>query len=143
MANTLNTTHWTTGRLLSTAARLNERLYNQRLREVGLTHAAMITLRALSANGPISQTGLAELVHVQAQTMGKVLEKLEYKDLISRTRDSSDRRSMITRITNKGDELLQHVNQMSESGVEDLGLTDQKLRDALITFIATLGSSPA
>jgi len=128
--------------LLSTAARLNDHHLNLRLLDLNVTQAAATTLKALSDSGPISQTDLADLVHVQAQTMGKVLEKLEVKGLVSRARNTWDGRSIRTRITERGTTLLRKIDRMTEASAESAGLSDQVLRNQLITIITRLEATP-
>jgi DNA-binding MarR family transcriptional regulator len=139
----VNTAHWTTSRLLSTAARLNDHDQSQRLTDLNVTHAGATTLKALSDSGPIAQTRLADLVHVQAQTMGRILEKLELKGLVSRARDTMDARSIHTRITARGQTVVRNIDQMREAAAESAGLSDQVLRDQLIAIINRLGPTPA
>lgn len=139
----MDTAHWTTSRLLSTAARLNDHTQNLRLTNLKVTQSGATALRALSDSGPISQTRLAGLVHVQAQTMGKVLEKLELKGLISRTRNTWDGRSIRTRITGEGTAVLQSIDQLAETSAQAAGLSDQALRNHLISIITRLGPAPA
>ncbi len=138
----VNTAHWTTSRLLSTAARLNDHDQSQRLTDLDITHAAATTLKALSDSGPIAQTRLADLVHVQAQTMGRILEKLEIKGLVSRVRDTVDARSIRTGITAQGQSVVQSIDRMRETAAESTGLSDQVLRDQLISIISRLGPAP-
>jgi DNA-binding MarR family transcriptional regulator len=139
----VNTAHWTTSRLLSTAARLNDHDQSQRLKVLDVTHAAATTLKALSDSGPISQIRLAVLVHVQTQTMGKILEKLEVKGLVSRTRDTLDARSVRTRITTRGQTVVQNIDQMRTTTADAAGLSDQVLRGQLMAIITRLGPAPA
>ncbi|MFJ6003453.1 MarR family winged helix-turn-helix transcriptional regulator [Arthrobacter sp. NPDC092385] len=139
----MNTAHWTTSRLLSTAARLNDQYQNQRLMDLEVTHAGATTLKALADSGPVSQTHLADLVHVQAQTMGKVLEKLEVKGLVSRARDTLDARSIRTRITARGQTVVESIDQMRGAAAESAKMPDQVLRNQLIAIINRLGPAPA
>jgi DNA-binding MarR family transcriptional regulator len=139
----VNTAHWTTSRLLSTAARLNDHDQSQRLKNLDVTHAAATTLKALSDSGPISQIRLAVLVHIQTQTMGKILEKLEVKGLVSRTRDTLDARSVRTRITTRGQTVVQNIDQMRTTTADAAGLSDQVLRGQLMAIITRLGPAPA
>lgn len=139
----VNTAHWTTSRLLSTAARLNDHHQNLRLMDLNVTQAGATTLKALSDSGPISQANLAVLVHVQAQTMGKVLEKLELKGLVSRARNTWDGRSIRTRITKRGKTVLGRIDQMAKVPAETAGLSEQILRNQLIAIITRLDAAPA
>ncbi|MBP2216439.1 MarR family winged helix-turn-helix transcriptional regulator [Arthrobacter sp. CAN_C5] len=138
----MDKTLWTTSRLLSTAARLNQNQQNQRLLDLEVTQTGATTLKALSESGPISQSGLAAIVQVQAQTMGKILEKLEIRGFVSRDRDSSDGRTIRTVITKQGDKVLQRIDQLSESTSESASLIDQSLRTALIAVLGSLEATP-
>ena len=111
--------------------------------DLDVTHTGATTLKALSDSGPISQTHLAVQVHVQAQTMGKVLEKLELKGLVSRARNTCDGRSVRTRITERGKTVLRRIDRMTGVSVESAGLSDQILRNGLIAIITRLEATPA
>ena len=69
---------WPTGRLLSTAARLLEHAWNEKLNDIGLNYAGLITLDVLAANGPTTppaQSGRApaEQDRCGCQVSGSVL----------------------------------------------------------------------
>jgi DNA-binding MarR family transcriptional regulator len=134
----VNTAHWTTSRLLSTAARLNDYTTNMRLVNLGVTQSSATTLKALADSGPISQTHLADLVHVQSQTMGKVLEKLEVKGLVSRLRNVGDGRSNRTCITTEGMALLTRIDHASPSSAASACPSNDALRSHLIRIITAL-----
>lgn len=53
---------WPTGRLLTTAARLVEHAWNERLVDIGVTHAGVIALGALADQGAMTQASLAQIV---------------------------------------------------------------------------------
>lgn len=139
----MNTARWTTSRLLSTAARLNDHHQNLRLMDLNVTHTGATTLKALSDSGPISQTRLAVLVHVKAQTMGKVLKKLELKGLVSRVRNTCDGRSIRTRITERGNTVLRRIDSATDASAQSAGPAEQNLRTGLITLITRLEATPA
>lgn len=134
----MDPSQWTTGRLLSTAARLNNNRQNQRLSVCAVTQAGATTLKALSDSGPISQSGLADLVHVQAQSMGKILEKLESRGLVSRVRDSWDGRAVRTCITAEGTAVVRRIERMTEAAAVTATLANEQLRAALATIIDAL-----
>lgn len=88
---------WPTGRLLSTAARLVEHTWVEALEQLGLSHAGLIVLHVLDA-GPLSQTELAKVARVEAQTMSRTLEGLEREGYIARQKHPDDgRRHVVTR----------------------------------------------
>ncbi|ABY22774.1 transcriptional regulator, MarR family [Renibacterium salmoninarum ATCC 33209] len=92
----------TGGQLLTTAARLVEHDWNERLASIGVTHAGIIALDVLASRGPMSQAKLASWARVQAQTMGKTLSRLELRGHIQRIRSTEDRRSQLVSLTAEG-----------------------------------------
>lgn len=129
---------WSTGRLLTTAARLVEQSWNQRLAELDVTHAGFTALAVLASYGPLRQAQLAELVHVQAQTIGKTLNRLEARGHIERTRGDDDRRSQTVRITEKGRETLEKGRDIERTLVSDEALLSPELRSHLRAAIEEL-----
>ena len=88
---------WPTGRLLSTAARLVEHAWVEALEQLGLSHAGLIVLHVLG-QGPLSQTELAKVARVEAQTMSRTLAGLEREGYIARQKHPDDgRRHVVTR----------------------------------------------
>ena len=100
--------------LLTRAARLVQRRYDEALAPLGLTRAAVIALKAMSQS-PMNQEQLAAEVHVQSQTLGRVLTRLEAAGLISRERDTHDRRQFQVKMTDAGEAALRAA-QRAEIG---------------------------
>jgi len=92
---------WPTGRLLSTAARIVEQAWTERLAQLGLTHAGLIALHLLQ-EGPAGQTDLARAARVQLQTMARTLERLERLGHVTRQRDTVDARRVLVAATEAG-----------------------------------------
>jgi MarR family transcriptional regulator, organic hydroperoxide resistance regulator len=88
-------------RLLATAARLVQRRQDEALAPLGLTRAAVIALEAVAPR-PLNQEQLAAKVHVQSQTLGRVLARLESQGLVTRTRSETDRRQLQVELTEAG-----------------------------------------
>ena len=136
---------WPTGRLLSTAARLVEHSWNEKLGAIGLTHAGVIAMEVLSANGPMTQAQLAQLVRVQAQTMGKTLSRLEAHGHISRERSTSDRRSHVVDLTDRGRDAVVAAADMERSVLAAASIDPDVLRQelqAVVKELATRISAP-
>ncbi|WP_323958659.1 winged helix DNA-binding protein [Arthrobacter sp. JZ12] len=131
----METSHWSTSRLLSTAARLNENRDNERLRSIGVTHSGVTILKVLATVGTMSQVKLARTVRVQAQTVGKALERLEARELVTRVKSDTDRRVTFVTLTDAGRLLLEEVQQGEHFtfGGEDFSEAD--LRAALVGVI--------
>ena len=137
---------WPTGRLLSTAARLVEHSWNEKLGAIGLTHAGVIAIEVLHNNGPMTQAQLAQLVRVQAQTMGKTLSRLESHGHIVRQRSTSDRRSHVVSLTERGTEAVTAAADMERSVLAAASIDPDVLRQelqAVVRELATRFASPA
>jgi len=129
---------WSTSRLLTTAARLVDHAWNERLLDIGITHAGYTTLGVLSRVGTMTGAKLALAVHVQAQTIGKTIEKLERQGFISRIRDSIDRRSQRITITQAGIEALAKAEDIERTLMVGEGLESFELRNLLRGIIGEL-----
>ncbi|MET4061206.1 DNA-binding MarR family transcriptional regulator [Arthrobacter sp. UYP6] len=132
--------HWPTGRLLSTAARLVEHAWNERLVRIGVTHAGVIALGVLDSQGPMTQAHLAQIVRVQAQTMGKTLSRLEAHGHVVRVRNDLDRRSHMVSITPQGVEALREAQDIERTLVDGGELMSEELRAQLRNVIRELGN---
>ena len=132
---------WSTNRLLSTAARLVEHSWNERLAALGVTHAGYMALDVLHEHGTLSQARLAQEVRVQAQTMGKTLHRLESHGHISRSPNLKDRRSHLVSITEAGCNVLSEAARQEGELIDDGTLGDEQLRRSLAHIISTLGAS--
>lgn len=133
----MDTDGWPVSRLLRTAARLNERCENERLAARGITQATLSQLRALQ-NGPITQTALAGFVHIQPQTAGQSLERLEAAGLVQRRRSQADRRILLAELTVSGWELLFVLDEEEHQTDVTTGMANQGFRDALLKLILAL-----
>ncbi|WP_459790852.1 MarR family winged helix-turn-helix transcriptional regulator [Arthrobacter sp. AD-310] len=132
--------HWPTGRLLSTAARLVEHSWNEKLGAIGLTHAGVIAIEVLDAQGPMTQAQLAQFVRVQAQTMGKTLSRLEAHGHIMRVRSTSDRRSHVVSLTERGKEAVAAAVEMERSVLASASIDPEVLRQELKAVVRELAS---
>ena len=83
---------------LRRASRAATRLYDEELREEGLTIATFTLLQALDLAGPITQGGLGRLLVIDSTTLTRTLRPLEKKGWIRRRagRDRRERRIALT-----------------------------------------------
>ncbi|MBG6183675.1 DNA-binding MarR family transcriptional regulator [Arthrobacter sp. CAN_A214] len=130
---------WSTSRLLTTAARIVEHSWNEKLLSIGITHAGLTTLGVLSREGTMTGVRLAQLVHVQAQTVGRTLDRLEKRGLVTRLRNTADRRSQRITITPAGSKALERAQNIENELMPEDGLASQDLRKRLETVINELG----
>ena len=124
---------WPTGRLLSTAARLLEHAWNERLAAHGLTHAGVIALHVLG-DGPLPQTQLAGRCRVEDQTMSRTLERLERDGYVARDRDTADRRRVLVSRTAAGTAALAAASQGEADLVGELD-DEAAFRAQLVSII--------
>ncbi|MEO5834762.1 MAG: MarR family transcriptional regulator [Nakamurella sp.] len=137
---------WATGRLLSTAARMVEQSWNNRLRDSRVSHAGVMVLSLLAA-GPATQRQLAGSQHLTEQTAGRTVAHLEATGHLRRTADPTDRRRRVVEITDGGRALLAEMYTLSESVTDELiasaGGDVESFRTVLQTLIATYEGAPA
>lgn len=127
-------------RLLTLAARMVQRRQDDALAPLGLTRAAVIALEGLSA-GPLNQEQLAAAVHVQSQTLGRVLLRLEGTGHITRTRQTVDRRQFKVELTEVGAAALAAAAQAEiRAYPQDPAIGWKVLREELAKLVGSLPS---
>lgn len=131
-----DTRDWPTGRLLSTAARLVEHAWNERLAAHGLTHAGVIALHVLG-DGPLPQTHLAARCQVEDQTMSRTLERLERQGFVDRVRDASDRRRVLVSRTVAGGHVVELATRLERELVPPVA-DPAEFRQALVDIVEAL-----
>lgn len=128
-----------TYRLLMRAARLIQRRQDEALAPLNLTRAAVIALEAIAPR-PLNQEQLAAKVHVQSQTLGRVLARLEAGGFITRTRNPADRRQLHVQLTPAGRTALAAARQAeSDAFPSSMNAEDWHiLQEQLDRFVAAL-----
>lgn len=98
----------------------------------GLRPRHVVALTLLRDHGAVSQQGLAEALRLDPSNLVGLLNELEQRHLISRTRDPSDRRRHIVALAPEGLDALQDAEQRLAC-VEDrvLGALSEQERDTL------------
>jgi len=137
-------TSWPTGRLLSTAARVVEHAWFDRLAEHGLSHAGLMVLHEL-AERPLSQRELSQRCQVTQQTMSRTLDRLERSGDVRRARDPHDRRRVLVHRTASGADtwrLIVH-SDAAERDILSAVVDPTDLRQDLIRIIRALGTTDA
>ncbi|AOX65491.1 MULTISPECIES: MarR family winged helix-turn-helix transcriptional regulator [unclassified Curtobacterium] len=122
---------WPLGRLLSAAARAIERDWDERLRAIGLPHAALIAIDILVRTGPTGADTLARTARVQPQTMSRTLERMERDGLVERSPHPDDRRRRIVTVTEHGREAWETARHIERDVLPD----DAALRGALTLLL--------
>jgi DNA-binding MarR family transcriptional regulator len=117
--------------------------WNEKLKNIGLTHAGVIAMEVLAAKGPITQAALAEVARVKAQTMGTTLSRLELHGHVSRQRSDSDRRSHVVTLTDAGSAALAEAVRLEQDVLALVEVDTARLRDELKIVVRGLAGIPA
>ena len=92
-------------------ARLLQNDYIVRIAEYGIAPAQSFVLAELWYNEPLSQVELARRLHIGKATIGQTLNRLERSGLISRQRQTADRRVILIHLTERGRAMREPLEQ--------------------------------
>jgi DNA-binding MarR family transcriptional regulator len=77
--------------------------YSRRLLlECQVTAPQLVCLHALAEEGPLTSRLLADRVHLNPSTLVGIVDRLEAKGFVERSRDQPDRRAVSLRMTEQG-----------------------------------------
>ncbi len=76
------------------------------LQEHGLTAPQLAALQGVAELQPVSASGIARRVHLSPATLTGIFNRLEARQLVKRSRNGRDRRSVMLELTRGGSELL-------------------------------------
>ncbi|MFT5332374.1 MAG: DNA-binding MarR family transcriptional regulator [Halioglobus sp.] len=112
------------------AQRAVSRVFNEYMRESGLTHMQYSSLRIIAANGGITQKELALASGTPQTVMVGCLSRLEKAQLIERRRSQSDKRHYHIYLTKPGEKLLKKYRDTSGLAHDALveGLSDKQIK---------------
>ncbi len=110
-------------------------LYRPILEPLDLTYPQYLVLLVLWENDHIPIKVLGERLYLDSGTLSPLLKKLEAKQLITRTRDIEDERSVLLDLTAKGRSLQRKACLGSDQVQKVTGMDDK----ALQTLHKTLG----
>jgi DNA-binding MarR family transcriptional regulator len=92
--------------LLEHLARVGRRAFEATLEPGGLRPRHLIALNLLSEQGPASQQALADSLSLDPSNVVGLLNELEERQLVTRRRDSADRRRHIVELSPRGESEL-------------------------------------
>lgn len=104
--------------LLTHLTRLGIRAAENSMTPGGLRPRHLIALQLLSEHGPAGQQSLAEALSLDPSNVVGLLNELEERELVTRRRDSADRRRHIVELSPLGEEQHRLANERL-SQVED------------------------
>jgi MarR family transcriptional regulator, transcriptional regulator for hemolysin len=128
------------GLRLNQTARAVERAFDEALGEAGGTLPVWLVLLNLKISRPASQRELAEAIGVTEATLTHHLNTMDARGLITRTRDSANRRFQVVALTDEGEAAFLRLREAAISFDARLraGLTDADVvtLSALLTRLA-------
>src|SRR5579859_1242484 len=106
------------GALLVIAARAGQQLATRRLAPMGLSVQLCGVLNRLAV-GPVSQRELGDQLGIDRTTMVELIDDLESKQVVRRTRNPADRRSYFIVLTPKGRQVQKRATRAFDSAADE------------------------
>lgn len=116
------------------------RKYKPYLDKIDLTYTQYITMMIMWDKKEINVKQLGECLYLDSGTLTPLLKKLEGKGFVSRERSSTDERSIIVRITKKGEELKKLAVSVPESMSTCVNLTTEEAQQLYRVLYKILGN---
>lgn len=116
------------------------RKYKPYLDKIDLTYTQYITMMIMWDKKEINVKQLGECLYLDSGTLTPLLKKLEGKGFVSRERCSTDERSIIVRITEKGEELKKLAVSVPESMSTCVNLTTEEAQQLYRVLYKILGN---
>jgi len=119
--------------VLTHVARLLRRSFDARARALGVTRPQWQVLGNISRHQGLNQGALADLLEVEAITVGRMIDRMEDARLVERRADPADRRAWKLFTTAKGDQFLADLWPSAQETIEAAlsGLDDAQRADLM------------
>jgi DNA-binding MarR family transcriptional regulator len=103
------------GVLVHDVARMRRTIFDQAVKEMGITRAQWWALSNLSRNKSegMNQSDLARFLDVGKPTIGGLIDRLTESGMVERRSDGDDRRVKRIYITDRGYELISHMSPIA------------------------------
>lgn len=108
---------------LAVASRSVVASYRPVLEPLGLTHPQYLAMLALWQHGTLTVKALGDLLHLEPATVSPLVKRLEQSGLVTRTRSSSDERSIDVVLTPAGRALRRRAMKVPPAMLERFGMT--------------------
>jgi MarR family transcriptional regulator, transcriptional regulator for hemolysin len=106
--------HQSIDAFLQEISQLRKTAFDRHLKPVGITRSQWWVLHAIQTYGskPVTQRELADHLDVGKAALGSLLDQLEHRRYITRRADENDRRVNRVHMTNKGEKILNYVQEL-------------------------------
>jgi DNA-binding MarR family transcriptional regulator len=125
---------------LYTASRAVTGWYRDQLEELGLTYPQYLVMRLLWQRGPSPVKDLAVALQLDYGTLSPLLKRLEAAGLVSRERRPDDERSVQIALTDAGEAMRPHADDIPTKLACAAGL-DQRAYGELLAALRRLTAS--
>jgi DNA-binding MarR family transcriptional regulator len=133
-----------TGYRLADNSRQLRRLFDQRVRSLGLTAPQARLLLSLERNPDANQVFHADLLEIEPITLTRIVDRLEEAGWIERRSDPADRRARILHLTDKSRGIVTRLRATVEALFEDmLEGFDPGERALFASLLARIGNNLA
>lgn len=106
-----------------------------------ITIPQLVCLREIYENGPIALGALSKIVYVNSSTVTGIVDRLEKRNLVRRTRVSKDRRQIHVEITEEGLEFIANApGPLEEKFAQRISKLDKDEVKAILFAIEKLVS---
>ena len=132
------------GYRMSDNSRLLRRLFDERVRDLGLTAAQARLLLSLNRHPGENQAFHAERLEVEPITLTRIIDRMEEAGWVERKADPADRRARILHLTDKSRGTVEELRQIVEAMFEEVltGLDDGERRN-LAGMLERIGANLA
>jgi len=87
---------------------------SERVIRLGLSMAQLHILYTLQRNGQMTMSGLAEVLNVSLSNATGLIDRIEERGYVERTRTPEDRRVVLIRVTPQGERMLGEIDALSD-----------------------------
>ncbi len=101
------------GFILNDVARLLRKVYDRRVRSLGLTRSQWWVVTHLYRSEGVTQSELADILEIERATLGRLLDRLEDKGWIRRQADPRDRRAKRVYLTERIEEPMRTLRRVA------------------------------
>ncbi|MBT0654649.1 MarR family winged helix-turn-helix transcriptional regulator [Geomobilimonas luticola] len=114
-------------------------------RETGLTGPQLWAIKIISESAPLKLSELARRMYLHPATVVGIIDRLEGRDYVTRTRSQEDRRVVEINLTPQGKKLVEHAPEVAQGllvkGLEPLPEEMLvKIYDGLDQLVTILGA---
>jgi MarR family transcriptional regulator, organic hydroperoxide resistance regulator len=99
-------------------------------KDTGLTGPQLWAIKVVYENAPINLSDLACRLYLHPTTVGGIIDRLEIRHLVKRTRSKEDRRVVWVELTPEGESLVKSAPQVAQgllvAGLEELSVLNLK-----------------